>query len=172
MAASPDLLLAVALCLLLRLAGHAQPFERHPVLASFFRVDAVYLDSVLETLSLPAHLDPVLGVVQSSILDERRWPLRFSALSEHLPLLRSTWCAVYNCALSLGARPLATLLASCVVYVEPKQGHALHAPRACGLRLDVAQSRRCLLSGTLCRASVSRHPPTLRKQWCAMVFMT
>ena len=37
------------------------------MLAWFFRVDAVYLDSVLESLSLPAHLDPVLGVVQSSI---------------------------------------------------------------------------------------------------------
>ena len=70
MAASPDLLLAGALCLLLAL---------------FFKVDALYLDSVMETLSLPAHLDPVLGVVQSSILDERRWPLRFNALSEHLP---------------------------------------------------------------------------------------
>ena len=44
MAASPDLLLAVALCFLLRLAGHAQPFESHPVLASFLKVDACYLD--------------------------------------------------------------------------------------------------------------------------------
>ena len=45
MAASPDLLLAVALCLL-----HAQPFESHPTLA-FFKGDAGYLDSVMETLS-------------------------------------------------------------------------------------------------------------------------
>ena len=42
MAASPDLLLAVALCFLLRLAGHEQPIESHPVLASFFKVDALY----------------------------------------------------------------------------------------------------------------------------------
>ena len=113
MVASPDLLLAVALCLLLRLAGHAQSFESHPVLAWFFRVDAVYLDTVLETLSLPAHLDPVLGVVQSSILDERRWPLRFSALSEHLPLLWSTWCVVYDRALCDRSAALPVLSASC-----------------------------------------------------------
>ena len=104
MVAPPDLLLAVALCLLLRLACHAQPFESHPVLASFCRVDAVYLDSVLETLSLRAHLDPVLGDLQSSILDERRWPLRFSALSEHLPLLWSTWCALLHALLCRAIR--------------------------------------------------------------------
>ena len=59
-------------------------------------VEAVHLDSVMETLSLPAHLDAALGFVQSSILDEHRWPLRFSALSKHLPVLWSTWCAVYS----------------------------------------------------------------------------
>ena len=59
-------------------------------------VEAVHLDSVMETLSLPAHLDAALGFVQSSILDEHRWPLRFSALLKHLPVLWSTWCAVYS----------------------------------------------------------------------------
>ena len=62
MVASPDLLLAIALCLLLRLAGHAQPFENHPVLAPFFRVDALYLDSVLL---------PSLQLLARSALTER-----------------------------------------------------------------------------------------------------
>ena len=56
-------------------------------------VDALYLDSVMETLSLPAHLDPVLGVVQSSILDECRWPLRFTvrALASAVVINASMW---------------------------------------------------------------------------------
>ena len=104
MAASPGLLLALASCLLLRLAAHAQLFESHLVLASFLKLNACYLGSVMETLSLPAHLDPGLGTVQSSILDEPRWPLRFSALSEHLPLLWSTWCALLHALLCRAIR--------------------------------------------------------------------
>ena len=78
------------------------------------------LDSVVETLSLPARLDLVLGFVQSST-----WPLRFSAVSEHLPLLWSTWCAVYNRALLVRSAALPVFGASALVLSRPCLRHLL-----------------------------------------------
>lgn len=52
-------MLALALCFLIRLAGKCVTFHDHPVLAGFFKVDPLYLDSVVDVLTSPA--DPALA---------------------------------------------------------------------------------------------------------------
>ena len=75
MGASPDLALALVLCLLIRPASRFYSCHNHLIFASFFRVDPLYLDSLVDVITTPA--DPVLALVQETVLSQCRWPLRF-----------------------------------------------------------------------------------------------
>ena len=59
MVASPDLVLALVLRLRIRRAGKVPFLHNHPILDGSFRVDPLYLDSLVDVLITPAH--PVLA---------------------------------------------------------------------------------------------------------------
>ena len=153
MAASPDLVLALVLCLLIRLAGKIHSFHNHPILAGFFRVDPLYLGSLVDVLTTPA--DRVLAFVLETVLSQCRWPLHFAELPSTLPLPWSVWTSVYRRA-------------------RERRGPALKVLASGALVL----SRRCLQHlGTLQFATVSAamphhtsSTPTDRERVCGGVF--
>ena len=110
---SPDLVLSLVLCLLLRLSGKFHVFDNHRILHGFFRVDPGYLDSLVEVLTTPA--DPAVGFVQEAVLSECRWPLRFGDLPSTLPQLWSVWTSVYKRALDVRGPSLKVLACAALV---------------------------------------------------------
>ena len=113
MVASPDLVLALVLCLLIRLGGPLHALHKHPILEAFFRVDVLYLDSLVDVLTTPS--DPVLAFVQETVLSECRWPLRFAELPSTLPLLWSVWTSMYRRALRRRGSSLKVLASAALV---------------------------------------------------------
>lgn len=111
---SEDLVLCLVLVLLIRLSGPLFSFRNHPVLAPFFLVDALYLDSLIGVSTLDG-LDPIGAFVQETVLLEDRWPLSFSSLPSCLPLLWSVWCSSFSHALRNRTPRLAVLSSAAFV---------------------------------------------------------
>ena len=116
MSVSVEIVLALILVVLIRLSGCPSHLRNHPVLGPFFKVDPLYLDSLVEHLCLPP--DEVVEFVSFCVLDEFRWPLSFQSLPCCLPQLWTLWCSVYTSAsrkASVSPRPLRVL--SCAALV-------------------------------------------------------
>ena len=78
MRGSVEVVLALVLVVLIRLSGGPFSCRNHPVLGPFFKVDPLYLDSLVEHLCLPP--DDVVDFASICALDENRWPLSFQSL--------------------------------------------------------------------------------------------
>ena len=64
---SVEVVLALVLVVLIRLSGGPVSFRNHPVLGPLFKVDPLYLDSLVEHLCLPP--DDVVDFVLICVLD-------------------------------------------------------------------------------------------------------
>ena len=85
--------MALALCILIRLARCRAPLLNDAVLRPFLEVDARYLDSLHDILTRPQDF------VHDASLQEERFPLQFREVSAKLPVLWGVWCDIYSRAL-------------------------------------------------------------------------
>ena len=100
MPVSHELSVALALCILIRLARCRAPLLNDAVLRPFLEVDARYLDSLHDILTRPQDPpDPLVSFVQDASLQEERFPLQFREVPAKLPVLWGVWCDIYSRAL-------------------------------------------------------------------------
>lgn len=98
------------------------------VLAPFFLVDELYLDSLVEVLTSP--VDPISFFVQETVLLEDLWPFGFSDLLSCLPLLTT--------AEEQESEPVAPPLHSAIpMAIRAKEPELAQKDRADNVRQDV-----------------------------------
>ena len=106
------LLLLWLLLLLLRVGKFRDIGELPPTLKNWFLVDVFYVDSLLELFVQVCSGDPLVTSTWLVVLDQDRWPVVFSALEEHVQLLKVLWeslCAHLFCKRKLSKDAVATL---------------------------------------------------------------